>query len=225
MTLTNRQSQIWREEVTFKLDAPGHREISFEVGAYAVRSFDGTTGTVVLSTRQDDKDPRAIALTTGASETIPPSGCASWWLINRTAQPGKTLVVIVGTAGHSITAGFSTNTGQANAANQALEVTALQAIQKGLANFPLAVTGVATVGLASAQMASVVVPEGCAIILKSADTNTGTITLSSVNPAVAGVGFTLSPGSAVALRIDNPNALYHIADVAAQALEYIVEKE
>jgi hypothetical protein len=219
------QARSYREEITLALDTAGRRGITFELGAYAVRSFDGAVGSVVLSSRQDDSDPRAIVLLAGQGETIAPSGCSSWWLINRTAQPGCSITVIVATSGHTITPGTTASTGSANAANQALEVAALVGIRKALECFPHVLTGVVTVGVASAQMASVLVPEGCAGILKSSDGNTGTITLSSVNPAVAGVGFTLAPGSAVSLRIDNLSLLYHIADLAGQTLEYIVEKE
>jgi hypothetical protein len=219
------QAQVRRQEITVHLDTVSQTEVSFEIGAFAVKSFDGTAGSVVLSTRKDDKDARSIILATGGAETIAPSGCSSWWIINRTAQPGKTLVLIVGTTGHTITPGYTATAGAANSANQATEIASLDLIRKSLANFPLVTTGTVTVGAASGQLTSVTVPEGCAITLKSRDTNTGTITLSAANPAVLGVGFNLSPGSALSLRVDNPNVLWAISDVAAQVLEYIAEKE
>jgi hypothetical protein len=211
---------------------------NFLLGSYAVESYNGTTGDVVLTGSSQDRDVEAFVITAGGGATIPFAGVGlhpdQWYITNRIAQPGKTLTILVARVGSNAIPGYSILAGSANAENQATQIafetsidTSVDNIDKELGNKDGIAHGRPTVGITAAALPTQAIDDGFEVCLKASVDNTGKVYVggSTVTvPAGAVPGFELSAGESVSLRVDNLNKLYAIAEAALQYLFWIVEK-
>ncbi len=214
------------------LDAVGTTQIqNFEICSFAVETMTGTSDSVVLSTSKVDADTASIPITPGKAQSINRTGITSWYIHNRTAQSGKILVITIGGPGTSVSPGYSTSAGSANAENQASQIaleTLIEAETDALAdalatNLNAIAANQATIGTSQAQLATQAIPTGFPVVIKASVYNNGIIYLGPTGVTTA-TGFELSAGESVALRVNNLNVVYAIADAIGQTLTWIVEK-
>ncbi len=224
--------------ITVDLGTAGKTLIeNFPLCAFAVEQFDGTTGSVVLTGNAQDREAEAFIITAGASASIAYAGAqhpTQWYIHNRTAQSGKTLVLLVGRPGATVNPGYSITAGSANAENQATQIAyeasmdaTLANVEEEIGNRDSVKHGKQTVGVTAAQFSAQAIEDGFEVVLKAAIDNTGKIYIGGATvtvPAGVAPGFELSPGESLSLRVTNLNVLYGIADTAAQTLFWIVEK-
>jgi len=203
---------------------------NFEICSWCVETMTGVSGYTYLSRSSNDMDPSAIPITPGKSQQIGRTGATTWYVWNRVAQTGLTLILTLGGPGTSVNPGYSTTSGSANAENQALQLaqetaaaTAAAAIALELANQTSLAAGQVTVGATQVQLTAQAIDDGYEVCIKALVTNTGTIYL-GVTGVLTSTGFELSAGESISLRITNLNLVYAIADAAAQKVCWIVEK-
>ena len=221
-----------RRKYVVRLDAAGYTHVDLDVASFAVKSYDGTAGQVVLATRHDGRDEHAIELSPGQTETIGPLGHTQWFIVNRSAQAGKTLEIIIGGPGVTAgTPGYALTYGAANAENQVTANTWLGYIEAHTENLALALadnfaaiaTGQKEVGTSEVQLDAQAVADGLHLVVKACVDNSGKVYVGATGLSTT-TGFELSAGESISLRVTNANKLYAIASAAAQRVAWIVEK-
>jgi hypothetical protein len=218
--------------LTILLDAVGTTRIdNFELCSFAVETLTGTSGSVVLSTSPRDADTNSIPITPGKAQAVGRTGITTWYIHNRTAQTGKTLVITIGGPGTNVSPGYSTAVGSASAENQvvqiALETAAVADLDELTAALATNLTSLAfgqvAVGLTQVQLTAQAIADGFQVVIKASVNNTGIVYL-GITGVLTTTGFELSAGESMALKITNLNKVFAIADAALQSVSWIVEK-
>lgn len=125
-------------------------EVDFPIASYAVKSFDGTAGTVLLRATRGANDPNPMVIASGAADSWRDAG--KMYIANTVAQSGKTLVMKWGGDGTTVTVPTSSSGGDASQAYQALIEVAVDAVAAAVA---AAETDIETVAARLANQAAV----------------------------------------------------------------------
>ena len=211
-------SQI--KQISIPLDHSFTRKLPYPAAVLLVDTYDGAAETCYLQfgpsavlTRQEVVNHKAFGW----------EGEQEIWIVNTSAQSGKTLKVSFGGVGASLSAGTSTTTGDATEAKQDDVITQLGLMNDKLENQVSAAHGQTTVGTTEVALATThAIPDGFAVVIKALAANTGKVYV-GLTGVLTSTGFELSAGESVGLYVTDLATIYLISDTAAQGVSYIVE--
>ena len=204
--------------VTIKLDSAGLQRVAQGGVLYVVTEFDGDADSVYIQTHENPNIGGRRELALHSSDRF--ASRQQFWIYNKIAQPGKTLVLKIGLPGAS----FSPGQAGDSAFGTATEETQA-GILDALGNQPTIVTGQKTVptGTAQAIGASQAIPEGFALVIQADDENSFPVWVGPDADMTSSTGKKLAPGHAIEYRVQNVSAVFCLAENASQKLDYTVE--
>ena len=186
------------ERLRLDLTQPFTWRIPWEISAIAVIDSDGDLTDVYVRRGYDD----AIKWQLNDVTRIDGPLSSEWYLINRRAQVGKFIELILATPEEA----------------DMLPVTVVRNQKAHSLR-----TGVITVGTVAVQGDDVAAAPDRAIALVADTANTGTVYVGRDGNVDVNTGFPLSASTVLQLNIDNLNDIWFIADTAGQKVRYIVE--